>query len=260
MFGAPHPALVEEQLGVLRGAGAARPIGTGVAVDLGCGSGFQSVALARLGYPTVLAVDSSAKLLAELEVHAGPHPAIRAIHDDLCHVAANLPAGTVELAVCMGDTLTHLPDRAAVTQLIADLHTALAPGGRLVLTFRDLTTSLSGTSRFIPVHADGDRILTCFLEYEPDVVTVHDLLHERAAQRDWKLSTSSYPKLRISPDWVADHLAQTGFRDVRQAPAPRRMVLATAVRQQSQDVLLRADPLTVNTVPSPVAGPALWSA
>ncbi|RLP86651.1 class I SAM-dependent methyltransferase [Micromonospora sp. BL4] len=233
MFGAPYPALVEEQLGALRRAGVAEPSGTGLAVDLGCGSGFQSVALARLGYPSILAVDSSAKLLAELELHATDHPAIRVVHDDLSQVAANLRAGTVELAVCMGDTLTHLPDRRAVTQLFADLSAALAPGGRLILSFRDLTTSLTGTGRFIPVHADADSILTCFLEYEPDVVTVHDLLHQRDGQRDWTLSASSYRKLRIAPEWVADQLTEAGFRDVHQAPAPRRMTLLTAVRQES---------------------------
>ncbi|MET8360631.1 class I SAM-dependent methyltransferase [Micromonospora sp. NPDC005171] len=232
MFGAPYPDLVEEQLGALRQAGVGEPNGTGLAVDLGCGSGFQSVALARMGYQTVLAVDSSAKLLAELELHASDHRAIRVIHDDLSQVAANLPAGTVELAVCMGDTLTHLPDRRAVTQLFGDLSAALAPGGRVVLSFRDLTTSLTGTSRFIPVRADADSILTCFLEYEPDVVTVHDLLHQRSGQQEWTLSASSYRKLRIAPEWVTDHLTEAGFRDVRQAPAPRRMTLVTATRQQ----------------------------
>ncbi|MEV0215797.1 class I SAM-dependent methyltransferase [Micromonospora sp. ALFpr18c] len=231
MFGAPHAALVEEQLGVLRRAGVAEPTGTGVAVDLGCGSGFQSIALARMGHPTILAVDSSAKLLAELELYAGDHPAIRVVQDDLCEVAANLPAGTAELAVCMGDTLTHLPDRTAVTQLLADLYAALTPGGRLVLSFRDLSTSRTGTSRIIPVHSDADTILTCILEYGPDVVTVHDLLHQRTAQRDWTLSTSAYRKLRIAPDWVADRLAEVGFRHVRHAPAPRRMTLVTAARQ-----------------------------
>jgi 2-polyprenyl-3-methyl-5-hydroxy-6-metoxy-1,4-benzoquinol methylase len=52
-----------ERLGVIAG-----PSG-GVAVDLGCGSGFQSVALARLGF-RVLSVDISRRLLAELNDRA----------------------------------------------------------------------------------------------------------------------------------------------------------------------------------------------
>jgi len=47
---------------------------------------------------------------------------------------------------------TSVPRRPR--SLVADLYTALAPGGRLVLSFRDLTAPLTGTYRFIPVHTD----------------------------------------------------------------------------------------------------------
>lgn len=231
MFGTPYATLVDEQVDVLRQAGVSEPTGTGVAVDLGCGSGFQSVALAELGYPAVIAVDSSARLLTELRDRAGDHPAIRTVHGDLSQATADLPAGTVELAVCMGDTLTHLPDRSSVTRLLADLHTALAPGGRLVLTFRDLTATLTGGDRFILVRADADAILTCLLEYEPDVVTVHDLLHRRTPDATWTLSTSSYRKLRIAREWIVDQLTIAGFTAIRHASTARRMTLMTATRR-----------------------------
>ena len=58
-------AKVTEQRALLERLGvSARPSG-GLAVDLGCGSGVQSVALARLGF-RVLAIDFSQRLLAEL--------------------------------------------------------------------------------------------------------------------------------------------------------------------------------------------------
>ena len=57
MFG-DFETKVDEQRALLERLGVtARPSG-GLAVDLGCGSGFQSVALARLGF-RVLAVDFS---------------------------------------------------------------------------------------------------------------------------------------------------------------------------------------------------------
>lgn len=188
------------------------------------------MALAGLGYHAVLAVDSSAALLAELSEHARHQPAVHAVHGDLNEVAAGLAAGTVEVAVCMGDTLTHLPDRASVARLLTDLYAALAPGGKLVLTFRDLTGALTGTDRFLPVHADADSILTCFLEYGPGSVTVHDLLHRRTGQAGWTFSAASYRKLRIGAGWVSDRLRAAGFAGVRDEPAPRRMRLVTATR------------------------------
>ena len=230
MFGAPYAALVEEQRDLLREAGVAGPAGTGLAVDLGCGSGFQTLALAELGYSRILAVDSSAALLAELKEHADRYSGVGTALGDLCQAARDLDAGSVELAVCMGDTLTHLPDRSSVAGLFADLYAALAPGGRLVLTFRDLTRPLTGNDRFLPVYADAERILTCFLEYGPDSVTVHDVLYRRTGSPGWGLSVGSYAKLRIDGDWVAGRLRGAGFTVDHQGPAPRRMELVTAIR------------------------------
>ncbi|MGH8013038.1 MAG: class I SAM-dependent methyltransferase [Candidatus Binataceae bacterium] len=53
----------------------------GMAVDLGCGPGFQSIALAQLGF-SVTAVDTSSKLLAELATHVGQLP-IEIVRADL---------------------------------------------------------------------------------------------------------------------------------------------------------------------------------
>ncbi|MDN5860708.1 MAG: hypothetical protein L0H84_19065, partial [Pseudonocardia sp.] len=74
----------------------------------------------------------------------------------------------------MGDTLLHLPSAAAVTDLLAGIARALAPGGTLLLTYRDLTADLRGTQRFIPVRSDDQQIMLCFLDVaDPDVVEVH---------------------------------------------------------------------------------------
>jgi hypothetical protein len=110
----------------------------------------------------------------------------------------------------MGDTLPHLPSVEAVRQLFAAARARLAPGGALVLTYRDLSRAVEGTDRFIPVRADDDRILTCFLEYLPELVRVHDLLYRRTGD-GWRLEKSWYPKLRLAQADVEDWLAGAGF-------------------------------------------------
>jgi len=104
MFG-DFETKVAEQRALLERLGVTASSPGALAVDLGCGPGFQSIALARLGY-RVLAVDFSQRLLDEL-IGRTRGVAVEAIAGDIRDVARLVPEG-VELAVCMGDTLAHL--------------------------------------------------------------------------------------------------------------------------------------------------------
>ncbi len=199
----------------------------GLAVDLGCGSGFQSIPLAEAGY-RVVGIDWCEPLLAELRARTGTLT-VRGVRDDLANFAAHCDAAPA-LIVCMGDTLTHLPSVEAVAAMAYDAARVLAPGGRLVLGFRDLAThELKGTQRFIPVRSELDRIFTCFLEYRPDFVEVNDLLHERTGG-DWKLSASSYRKLRLDATRVAGLLGNAGFA-IEHSTTDQGLVRIVALKQ-----------------------------
>lgn len=233
MFGASFSDLVREQRDVLEAAGVS-PTGSGaIAADLGCGSGFQCVALAQLGYASVIGVDFSEQLLSELATRSGEYPAIRGLRADLTEdLDGILEAGSAQAVVCMGDTLTHLPDRESVRRLFDSAFGMLAAGGRLVLTFRDLSVPLLGLDRFLPVFGDDDTVMTCFVEEEgPDAVRVHDLVHHRGPDNAWTLNKSSYLKLRFAPSWVVAQLSEAGFVVDDPADAPRRMRLITARRR-----------------------------
>ena len=202
-----------------------RPSPAQWAVDLGAGFGMHAIPLADMGY-SVLAIDSSVTLLDVLRSHAVAKP-ILTIHDDLLSFKHHLTA-PVPLFLCMGDTLTHLPDRGSVERLIGEVAETLERGGTFVVSFRDYSTPLVGPSRFIPVRSDESRILTCFLEYAHETVTVHDILHERAGA-EWRLRCSAYRKLRLSPDWVTGALADKGLL-VRREPGLAGMVRLVATR------------------------------
>ncbi|MFD5466591.1 class I SAM-dependent methyltransferase [Kitasatospora sp. NPDC127059] len=239
MLGGDIPALAEAQADLLAGLGVTPGTGTGTAgrtaVDLGAGPGTQSLALAALGFDPVLAVDTSAPLLAELResaAEAGHADAVRTVEADLRGaLAQHTGPGSVAAVLCMGDTLTHLPTRADVTALLRDAATALAPGGRLVLSFRDLTRPLTGPDRFLPVRSTADRIMTCFLEYpDEDTALVHDLIHTRADE-GWNQQVSSYPKLRLATDWVAEQVRAAGFEPSHDETNARGLHVLAAVRR-----------------------------
>lgn len=212
MFGKSFEAKVAEQKGILEEAlelaGAAGK--SGLAVDLGCGPGYQTIALAQLGFSPVVAVDTSAGLLDELRAHAGGLP-IRAVEDDILYLERYATSQSAQAIVCMGDTITHLESRAAVHNLLQSIFKALAPGGALIITYRDLSNELRGVDRFIPVHSDDDRVMTCFLEFDQDEsVTVHDLVYTRQ-DSGWHFEKSSYRKLRISAEWLESAMSSVGF-------------------------------------------------
>lgn len=183
------------------------PRGSGLAVDLGAGCGFQSIPLARRGY-AVTAIDLDRQLLEEMQANSSGLQ-IRAVEDDLLRFRRHLTR-EIELAVCMTDTLLHLQSPDDARQLLADVFAALEPGGRLIVTFRDLTDELEHLDRFIPVRSDDTTVFTCFLEYEPDTVKVHDLVH-RKSDDGWDFSCSFYRKLRLSCGWIAQEVTRAGF-------------------------------------------------
>ncbi len=223
MFG-DFEAKVAEQRALLERLGVTASPAAGVAVDLGCGSGFQSVALARLGF-RVLAIDFSQRLLAELNDRVRGLT-VEAIAGDIRDVARLVPAG-VNLAVCMGDTLSHLERETDLERVIRGVAGRLVAGGRFVLTFRDLSGELRDLDRVIPVCAWDDLVITCFLEYEPSTVKVHDLIWVRHPE-GWRFRTGVYRKLRLAPERVTARLATAGFT-VERHEAPAGMVALVGV-------------------------------
>jgi SAM-dependent methyltransferase len=177
MFG-DYDAYVDVQLQFLTRLNLNQPQSNSAALDLGCGSGFQSIALEKLGYH-VYAVDFSAPLIDELKRKS--QTVVTHVGDltDLSFCGSVEP----ELIVCMGDTLTHLSSKEDVTALLLNVFRKLTQHGTVVLTYRDLSKARSPEDRFIPVKSDESRILTCFLEdISEEKVRVFDLLYERMSK------------------------------------------------------------------------------
>jgi len=196
-----------------------------VVLDLGAGFGMHSIPLARRG-ARVTAIDTSAELLRALAQLAGSL-SIQVVNDDLLAFQSHITEKPSAM-LCMGDTITHLPDRGAVESLIEKASAELPSGGMFAVSFRDYSVPLLGDERFIPVRSDDTRILTCFLEYEPEAVVVHDILHQRTLE-GWQTRVSHYRKLRLSPEHLIASLQSSGF-NVRREAGTRGMVRLVAQR------------------------------
>ena len=207
MFGDFH-AKVQENKAFFKLNGI-EPRSGGKALDLGCGSGFQSIALAKLGF-RVLAIDMCETLLNELRNRSAGRDIV-AVQGDILDFSIYADDGPFEVAVCMGDTLTHLQKTQEVSALFANVYPLLEQGGRLALSFRDLTDELKGIDRIIPGRSDDDKIMATFLEYEETKVNVHDIVFVKG-DSGWDLKKSTYKKLRIDMHQVHDFLQDLNFK------------------------------------------------
>jgi len=223
LFGGLQPK-VEENRSFFQKHGIT-PAGNRSAVDLGCGSGFQSLALAQSGL-SVTAIDLSPKLLAELAAHATGLD-IRTVRDDLLRFPVHLK-GPMEVCVCMGDTLTHIDSLENVGRLFQSVSENLELGGKFILTFRDYSFELKELDRFIPVRSEPRRIFCCFLEYEAAHVKVHDLVYEQIDSA-WSFNKSFYRKIRIPLEWATEALLKAGLR-IHLATRERGLITIIAVK------------------------------
>lgn len=175
------------------------------AIDLGSGPGCQSIPLAERGYD-VLAIDFCENLLVELRQRSGDLQ-VRTACDDILNFDAHIN-DPVELIVCMGDTLCHLPDTHAVATLLQKVADNLVAGGQFITSFRDyVSAEPTGADRFIPVRSSDEQIFTCFLEFKEEVVSIHDILYRKEDDK-WKLDISEYDKIKVDPNEVLSQLRQ----------------------------------------------------
>ena len=62
-------------------------------------------------------------------------------------------------------------------------------------------------------YENDDVLLTCFLEFEPETVKVHDIVYKKEDSA-WRLHKSFYRKIRLSRPWVEEQLWRAGFSGV----------------------------------------------
>ena len=191
-------------LGLGNGAGA-------LAVDLGCGPGYHSLALSKLGYE-VVAVDTSQALMNELISH-DKNKRIKTVRVDIRKIR-DIVSRPANLVICMGDTISLLDSYFDLTELLKDIRQCLSGKGRFILSFRDQTRALEGVDRILPIKNEQDRVFTCLLEYEKDTISVTDILYQFADGK-WSVQKSSYKKIRIFSEKLEAVISEVGFKIIR---------------------------------------------
>ena len=189
-------------------------------LDAACGTGRHAAAFAGWGLRTA-AADLSPAMIDRAREHA------RAAGVNVAWsvagfggLAAALPAdaGTFDAVTCLGNSLPHLPDDAALDAALADMARMLRLRGVLVVQDRNYDRVLADRVRFMPITArgePGDETLflriTDFLGADRLAFTIITL---RNAGGSWSSVAKTTPLRGIERATLEHSLARAGFASV----------------------------------------------
>lgn len=167
--GAGYTRFSQTMIGVIQGILARHKVAPRRLLDLACGTGVAAVAFARLGYE-VVGVDRSEAMLARAQARAEKLP-ITFLCQDMRDLS--LPQ-TVDLAVCLQDSLNHVLETNDLRQTIRRVADALTPRGLFLF---DVNTRYGLAQRWAPlwIQADTEDFFLAGkteFDYESDVATM----------------------------------------------------------------------------------------
>ena len=117
-------------------------------LDLACGSGRHSIALASYG-AEVVGVDYSKNMIQAAEKHAADADVSpKFIVGDMASIKTTVE-GTFDQAICLGNSLALVNDLDSLKQIMKDIFNLLKDGGSFiaqVLNFEEIRTRFSNTT------------------------------------------------------------------------------------------------------------------
>lgn len=139
-------------------------------LDVACGTGEYSVALAESGY-SLVSVDLDEKMAGlAAEKAAGRKLDMKVMGCDMLKIAEKVP-GSFQCIFCIGNSLVHLGSMGEIREALLQMRSKLSAGGRLVLQIINFDRILKyGISR-LPEITAGDIGLTFLRNYRMDAST-----------------------------------------------------------------------------------------
>ncbi len=186
-------------------------------LDVGCATGHHAAHFASLGFE-VVGADPSAELLRLARERFGAVPGLSFVQAGLGELRAAVE-GTFDIVTCVGNTLPHVPDDAALRAALADVAAVLRPGGRLVIQQLNYDRILADRQRFLGLgsRTEGDRETLFFRFYDfpshssDGTLTFNIATFERASGGQWQYRVDATTLLPITSRQIAAGLSAVGL-------------------------------------------------
>jgi len=179
------------------------------ALDAGCGTGFHSILLSRLGV-TVAGVDASPAMIERARENARRFGAAVILHTGEFSGISTLAAGPFDAVFCLGNSLPHLLTDAALAGALSEFRNVLSPGGVLIIQMLNYEKILSEKKEVLGKREAGGISFERTYQYGDDAImfTISRSAGENPPQMD-------VVRLRpLNHDEVAEQLGKTGFGSI----------------------------------------------
>ena len=179
--------------------------GRNAILDIGCGTGNKTALLS--GTARITGVDSDAGMIERARAD-NARPGITYDVLDMAALASRFSPGSFDAAVCLGNTLVHLTDPAAIQDFCATVRRLLVPGGVFFCQILNYARILDNAVRELPViETPGVRF---FRRYAPagDLLLFQTEIFLKADGQCLKNETPLYP---LRPESLEAMLREAGF-------------------------------------------------
>lgn len=180
------------------------------AIDLGCGSGADSIALASLGLQ-VTAYDNSTKMLEVARNNSTRYDCkIKISHSDIFKVAH--PVKSCDLIISMGNTLANIPLNI-INKIFKNVYRSLRVGGSFLFQILNYDRILFGEERIVGTTENENSIYVRFYDFEKNKLGFNILSIPKNELKNTQLFTTIiYPH---SKEAIVKSLDAAGFSEIR---------------------------------------------
>jgi len=188
-------------------------------LDAACGTGMHALALAKAGY-RVSGADFSAEMIKKAKLNAKSAQLALPFETTGFGALASVYGKTqFDALLCLGNSLPHLIEDAALMSALKDFYACLKPGGLLLIQNRNFDAVMAKKDRWMEAQAfqeGGEEwIFERFYDFNADGTIGFNIVNlHRKSNSGWSsevVSTLLRPQLR---DELKIKVSQAGFSQV----------------------------------------------
>jgi 2-polyprenyl-3-methyl-5-hydroxy-6-metoxy-1,4-benzoquinol methylase len=188
-------------------------------LDIACGSGRHSVALANLGF-NVVGFDTSEGMIAAARNHA------KSVEAEVDFIIADMftfqkdVEGPFDIVLCLGNSLALLSSFKEMQEVVAQVHGVLDPHGSFIFQVLNFDEILLSGFRFFPIKggetSDGNEVVfSRFYEHSDDAWSTLVATSFVKKGKEWETSITTQRVLHTNQAVMTDILEAAGFGNIK---------------------------------------------